>query len=131
MNQGNTELQAPDAVAVKWQEVREASEDRIDHAMVEAAYANPHLRALFPNISHGSLHFSRCIKFPWTDDVPALFPRHGGGFRVKRMNEPGGSDRHLVGDTETPEEAVDLIVAHLPPGCGPAIDGTAEDLNRP
>ncbi|MGW4125819.1 DUF6193 family natural product biosynthesis protein [Nocardia sp. NPDC004711] len=32
----------------------------------------------------------------------------------------------LVG--ETAAEAVALIASHLPAGCGPAIDGTAEDL---
>ncbi|WP_336050897.1 DUF6193 family natural product biosynthesis protein [Streptomyces sp. CA2R101] len=27
-------------------------------------------------------------------------------------------------------EAAALVVAHLPPGCGPAIDGTADELDR-
>lgn len=28
------------------------------------------------------------------------------------------------------EEAADLVVAHLPPNCGPAVPGTVEDLER-
>ncbi|MEV0371090.1 DUF6193 family natural product biosynthesis protein [Streptomyces sp. NPDC050636] len=131
MTQGEVERQESDAVAIKWQRVRAASDELIDHAMVEAAYANPRLRMLFPNISHGSLHFSRCIKFPWTNDVPSIYPRSGGGFRVVRMNEPVGSNHQLAGDADSAEDAAALVVAHLPPCCGPAIDGTADDLNQP
>lgn len=38
------------------------------------------------------------------------------------------SDGVTLGETETVEEAVKLIVANLPEGCGPAIIGTADDL---
>ncbi|MCX4638298.1 hypothetical protein HEP86_08180 [Streptomyces sp. RPA4-5] len=131
MTQGSTASQAPDDVASKWHTVRGASEGRLIHAAVEAAYAHPLLRALFPLISHGSLHFSRCTAFPWTNDVPSVYPRSGGGFRVVRMNEPVGSSRQMVGDADSAEEAVALVVAHLPPGCGPAVDGTADDLHQP
>ncbi|WP_328546331.1 DUF6193 family natural product biosynthesis protein [Streptomyces platensis] len=131
MTRGSPASQAPEAVAITWRKVRETSDELIDPAAVEAAYAHPLLRALFPLISHGSLHFSRCTAFPWTNDVPAVYPRSGGGFRVVRMNEPVGSSRQTVGDADSAEEAVALVVAHLPPGCGPAVDGTADDLHQP
>ncbi|SBV00106.1 hypothetical protein YW5DRAFT_01706 [Streptomyces sp. Ncost-T6T-1] len=38
------------------------------------------------------------------------------------------SDGTVLGEPETVEEAVALIVANLPEGCGPAIDGTADNL---
>ncbi|WP_406399846.1 DUF6193 family natural product biosynthesis protein [Streptomyces sp. NBC_00879] len=82
-----------------------------------------HRAGFFPIISHGSLHLSRCTQFPWTRDVPALYRRQGGGFTVIRL-----SDGVTLGETETVEEAVKLIVANLPEGCGPAIIGTADDL---
>ncbi|MFF8787830.1 DUF6193 family natural product biosynthesis protein [Streptomyces sp. NPDC015125] len=131
MTHGNIEPQASNVVAAKWQKARETSDELIDPVMVEGAYANAHLRALFPLISHGSLHFSRCTKFPWTNDVPSIYPASGGGFRVIRMNEPVGSSRQIVGEVDSAEEAAALVVAHFPPGCGPAIDGTADDLDRP
>ncbi|UPT43435.1 MULTISPECIES: DUF6193 family natural product biosynthesis protein [Streptomyces] len=34
----------------------------------------------------------------------------------------------VLGEPETVEEAVALIAANLPEGCGPAIDGSANDL---
>ncbi|MFE4449634.1 DUF6193 family natural product biosynthesis protein [Streptomyces sp. NPDC056796] len=38
------------------------------------------------------------------------------------------SDGALLREPGTVEEAVALIVANLPDGCGPAIDGTADVL---
>ena len=63
-----------EAVAFKWQLTRDAPDRLIDHDIVEAAYAAPALRALYPMISHGSLQFSRCTHYPFSNDVPSLFP---------------------------------------------------------
>ncbi|WP_343233741.1 DUF6193 family natural product biosynthesis protein [Streptomyces sp. CS131] len=38
------------------------------------------------------------------------------------------SDGTVLGEPDTVEEAVALIVANLPEGCGPAIDGAGHDL---
>lgn len=38
------------------------------------------------------------------------------------------SDGTVLGEPDTVEEAVALIVANFPEGCGPAIDGSVEDL---
>ncbi|MEU3910364.1 DUF6193 family natural product biosynthesis protein [Streptomyces sp. NPDC029721] len=38
---------------------------RGEPAVIEAAYAEPRLRALFPFPSHGALSFHRNTQFPW------------------------------------------------------------------
>ncbi|WP_326621299.1 DUF6193 family natural product biosynthesis protein [Streptomyces decoyicus] len=119
---------APEVVALKWRSVRALSAEMIDHDMVEAVYAQPRMRQFFPLVSHGSLQFSRCTEFPWTNDIPALFPSAGGGFVVIRMWEPNGSERQQVGWVKTLEEAAALIVAEIPAGWGPAVHGTADDV---
>ncbi|WP_455352651.1 DUF6193 family natural product biosynthesis protein [Streptomyces sp. SYSU K217416] len=130
MPQENRESSAHETVRARWNAVLGTDTELIDPALTAAAHEDPLLRQLLPLVSHGSLQFSRCVRFPLSNDVPALFPRIGGGFRVLRMWEPRGSDRHVVGEADSPTEAVALVVAHLPAGCGPAIDGTADDLNN-
>ncbi|MFD4593212.1 DUF6193 family natural product biosynthesis protein [Streptomyces rubiginosohelvolus] len=110
-------------VAAKWSGLFNLGDDLIDSAMLRAAYAEPRLRELFPTVSHGALYLSRCIRYPRPHDVGALFRRAGGGFMVIRQ-----SDGTVLGEPDTVEEAVALIVANLPEGCGPAIDGSVEDL---
>jgi hypothetical protein len=117
-----------DPVAAKWQVVREMDANLVDKALVEAAYANPALRALFPLVSHGSLQFSRCTRFPWSQDLPMIFPLFGRRFRVRRLHEPRGSGREEAGEADSAEEAVKLVASHLPAGCGPAVDGTPDVL---
>ncbi|MGC4985301.1 MULTISPECIES: DUF6193 family natural product biosynthesis protein [unclassified Streptomyces] len=111
-----------EAVAFKWQLTRDAPDRLIDHDIVEAAYAAPALRALYPMISHGSLGFSRCTHYPFSNDVPSLFPLGGGGWRVIGLVRQGGTPHQ---DAFTPEEAVEFVVAGLPEGCGPAVEGPA------
>ncbi|MFJ5227903.1 DUF6193 family natural product biosynthesis protein [Streptomyces sp. NPDC088400] len=114
---------AAEKVALEWQHVLDEDEGLVDPKMTRMAYARPELRELFPLVTHGSLHFSRCTQRPWTRDVPALYPRPAGGCTVIRL-----SDGVTLGETGTLEEAVALVVNNLPSGCGPAIDGTALDL---
>lgn len=115
-------------MAAKWQLVREMDESLINKDLVEAAYANPALRSLFPMVGHGSLQFSRCTHFPWSQDLPSIFPLGGKQFRVLRLHEPRGSGRERIGGAFTAEEAVETVAAHLPPGWGPAVDGTPDIL---
>lgn len=122
------EHEAADVVAAAWRRVLAMGEDLIDPETVRAMYAQPRLRVLFPLVSHGIVQFSRCTRFPWTADVPVLYKRVEGGFVVRRLREPNGSARQIVGHVDTMEEGIALIVANLPEGCGPAIDGTADDL---
>ncbi|MFD9221876.1 DUF6193 family natural product biosynthesis protein [Streptomyces sp. NPDC060064] len=123
MTQNDSASSAAETVAFEWQHVLAEDKQLVSPEFARIAFARPELRTLFPLITHGSLHFSRCTQRPWTRDVPALYPRAGGGFTVIRL-----SDGVTLGETETVEEAVELIVANLPEGCGPAIVGTANDL---
>ncbi|MET8741645.1 DUF6193 family natural product biosynthesis protein [Streptomyces sp. NPDC004728] len=116
-------MRAAEIVAAKWKAILDSGDELIDPTMPRAAYANPRLRELFPIVSHGALYLSRCIRPPRAHDVGALFRRGGGGFMVIRH-----SDGTVLGEPETVEEAINLIVANLPDACGPAIDGTADDL---
>lgn len=122
MTNEKSAAEAAEIVAAQWEIILGLSEKRVDPAIPRAAYAHPRLRELYPNVSHGALYLSRCTRFPWTEDVGALFPRRGG-YQVLRH-----SDGKVLGEPDTLEEAVDLIAATLPEGCGPAIIGTAADL---
>ncbi|MGV9311554.1 DUF6193 family natural product biosynthesis protein [Streptomyces sp. NPDC003691] len=109
-----------DTVEGQWELVLGMAGNLIGAEMPRTASTRPELRQLYPLVSHGALSFSRCIKGPWLT-VGTIYPR-GEGYWVR------GAERTTLGKPDTIEEAVDLIVAHLPPGTGPAIDGTADDV---
>ncbi|PXX56302.1 hypothetical protein DFR70_12043 [Nocardia tenerifensis] len=113
-----------DPVETKWKLYLQTQARHIDHDLIEAAYAQPRLRMLFPFTSHESLHLSRCTRFPFTHDLPGIFPLSDGTYRVISPN------RVHIGHTDTPQEAVSLLIDHLPSDCGPAIDATATELDR-
>lgn len=116
------------AVETMWTIYRQTTATHVDHDLIEAAYAEPQLRALFPFHSHRSLNFSRCTGFPYTHDVPVITPVDGK-YRVtwwKTRSPHGPAD---IGETENPHDAVALVLVHLPAGCGPAVAGTADDLD--
>ncbi|MEU1893135.1 DUF6193 family natural product biosynthesis protein [Streptomyces pristinaespiralis] len=114
---------AAETVAAEWRRVLSYGPDRIDPVVPRTAYTHPALRELFPMVSHGVLYLSRCTKYPWTHDVGTAFPQTAGGYRVRRQ-----SDNTFLGAVETVDEAYELIAANLPEGCGPAVDGTPDDL---
>ncbi|WP_328490770.1 DUF6193 family natural product biosynthesis protein [Streptomyces zaomyceticus] len=87
-----------------------------DPAVVEAAYAEPRLRVLFPFPSHGCLTFHRNSQFPWSNDLPFIT-----GSEPCKVYGPSYSS--VLGEGLTPKEAAALVVAHLPLDCGPAFDG--------
>lgn len=92
------------------------------HALLVAAYAQPALRRLTPITSHFNVWFSTTIKPSekrqvgyglWEGQVGyGLLPHDERLYGVRRR---GGE---LVARTETPEEAVALVVAGLPGGSG-------------
>jgi hypothetical protein len=90
---------------------------------VAAAAWRPELRRLFPFTSLNTFCFSRCTGYPFTRDIPHVTPLPSGGYQV------AGPDGRVLGRGNG-EEAAELVVRHLPPGCGPAVAGTAEDLAR-
>ncbi|MFE6554098.1 DUF6193 family natural product biosynthesis protein [Streptomyces sp. NPDC057746] len=115
------------AVETMWTIYRQTTVAHINHDLIEAAYAEPQLRALFPFPSHRSLNFSRCTGFPYTHDVPVITPVDGK-YRVtwwKNRPPHGPAD---IGETDNPRYAFALVLAHLPCTCGPAVAGTANDL---
>ncbi|WP_189887991.1 DUF6193 family natural product biosynthesis protein [Streptomyces xantholiticus] len=121
--QNNDSMEAAAMVASEWRAILEYDRDLIDPAMVRAAYAQPRLQELFPRVSHGILHLSRCTGFPSSHDIPLVYPLVKGGFQVS-----GTSDTGILGEVATLEEAFALVAVNLPEGCGPAIIGTANDL---
>lgn len=101
-----------------WRQLLECRPDARwgDPDVIEAAYAEPSLRQLFPFPSHGCLTFHRNTDFPWSNDLPFI----AGGTPYK-VYAAGYAE--LIGETATPQEAAALVVAHLPNDCGPAIEG--------
>ncbi len=90
---------------------------------VEAASQRRQLRQLFPHTSLNMFCFSRCTGYPFTRDTPFVRPLKDGRYEVATMSG-------TVLGRGTAEEAADLVVANLPPNCGPAVPGTAEKLAR-
>jgi hypothetical protein len=90
-------------------------------AFVAAASQRPQLRQLFPYTSLNNFCFSRCTGYPFTSDTPCVRSVKRGQYEV--VTRTG-----TVLGCGNAEEAADLVVANLPPGCGPAVPGTAEDL---
>ncbi|WP_426512669.1 DUF6193 family natural product biosynthesis protein [Dactylosporangium sp. McL0621] len=97
-------------------------------ALVEAAYAEPRLRQLYPFTTHVALRFSTRTR-PALDIVPVcLHAGRGPNFSVTRgfvADEDGP-----LATAATAEEAVALAVRHLPPGIGPATSGDPDALDR-
>jgi hypothetical protein len=105
--------------------------------LIEAAMKRPELRQLFPYTSLYSLCFSRTTGYPFTYDCPHASPIGGGRFLAYSSTytilEDDEGDReaiHGVIGEGTAEEVIDMLIADLPPGCGPAVSGTAKDLEK-
>ena len=90
---------------------------------VNAAAAAPPLRRLFPFTSLNRFCFSRCTGYPFTDDTPHVHPQSDGTYDVY------SSSNSLIGNGDA-STAVQLVIAHLPLNCGPAVRGTAETMNE-
>ncbi|GHA86906.1 MULTISPECIES: DUF6193 family natural product biosynthesis protein [Streptomyces] len=109
------------AVEAGWQTVRD--DGRVSPELLEAAYAEPLLRPLFPWTGMGELHFSRCTGGRWTWDIPYVLPVVGGTYWVS-----GPLRTETVGPAATPQEAIAMVIERLPPGCDRAFVGTPEEL---
>ncbi|MFC9440413.1 DUF6193 family natural product biosynthesis protein [Nocardia sp. NPDC057030] len=116
-----------DPVAARWAFLRTQRPD-LDHRLIEAAYAQPRLRMLFPATSVSTtLILSRCTRYPFSFDVPSVCSTGGKYYVLRGRYMPEGPKTIAVVDMA--EDAVALAVAHLPEGCGPAIIGTYQDLD--
>jgi hypothetical protein len=81
----------------------------------------PALRQLFPFTSVWTLCFSRCTVYPYSADCPSATPNGDTSYTVR---DAAGT---VIG-TGLVKEAVDMLVHSLPPGCGPAVKGSDDDL---
>jgi hypothetical protein len=108
-------------VEAGWQAVRE--DGRVSAELLEAAYAQPLLRQLFPWTGMGELHFSRCTEQRWTWDIPYIRPPANGTYLVS-----GPLRNETIGPAATAQDAVAMVVDRLPAGCGPAFVGSSDEL---
>jgi hypothetical protein len=104
-----------------WQAVRD--DGRVKPELVEAAYAEPRLRVLFPWTGMGELHFSRCTEGQSTWGIPYITPAAEGGYWV-----PGPLRTEWAGRVDTAEQAIGAVVERLLAGCGRAFVGTPDEL---
>ncbi|MCP9945290.1 DUF6193 family natural product biosynthesis protein [Streptomyces somaliensis] len=92
--------------------------------LVLVAYAEPLLRRLHPWTGMWELHFSRCTESRYTWDVPYIGILRDGRYRVEG---PKRTDPRIA-ETDNARAAVAVVVDRLPPHCGPAFIGDAEEL---
>ncbi|MBP5926556.1 hypothetical protein F3K32_41760 [Streptomyces sp. LBUM 1483] len=98
-----------EAGEVDWPEYR---------ALVEAAYAEPALRGLYPFRSHWTLRFSTSSR-PRLTGIPVCLDAH----RDSRYTLSAGFMGEILVDTIKVEDAVSAAVRHLPSGLGPVTSG--------
>ncbi len=106
------------AVEYEWALIRSLSPCLIDRELVTAAFSSPELRSLFPVVAHGSLQFRRRTISGPGSDIPSIFPMADSRWRVISLWDP----EIPVRTAGTAEEAVGLVVAGLPKGCGGAVE---------
>ncbi|GAB3172857.1 DUF6193 family natural product biosynthesis protein [Streptomyces incanus] len=92
--------------------------------LVRVAHAEPLLRRLYPWTGMWELHFSRCTEIRHTWDIPYIGTLRDGRYYVE------GPDRSSsrIAETGSARAAVTMVIDRLPPHCGPAFIGTAEEL---
>ncbi|MET8723833.1 DUF6193 family natural product biosynthesis protein [Streptomyces misionensis] len=92
--------------------------------LVMEAHAEPLLRQLYPWAGMWELHFSRCTEIRHTWDIPYI-----GTLRDRRYYIEGPSRTSpRIAETDSAQAAVMMVVDRLPPHCGPAFIGNAEEL---
>ncbi|MFF3764083.1 DUF6193 family natural product biosynthesis protein [Streptomyces sp. NPDC001922] len=106
----------------EWQSLRRAAGEmeqpghwrQAYRALIEAAHAEPALRALYPFTSHWALRFSTTTRPGLTDVGPCLTAGGDGTYGVGK-----GFIAPDLGRFATAQEAVALAVRRLPTGLGP------------
>jgi len=88
-------------------------------ALVEAAYGEPALRALYPFTSHWTLRFSTNTR-PGITDLGLFLNAHRGG-RYTLSNSL--FETEILGEAVTAVELASVAVRHLPPGFEPVASG--------
>ncbi|HKE55328.1 MAG TPA: DUF6193 family natural product biosynthesis protein [Pyrinomonadaceae bacterium] len=111
-------------VEMRWRQYLASVGERFPEltAFVSAAAAEPKLRQLFPFTSLNRFCFSRCTGYPFTHDTPEVVPLGSDEYEVISSSGESLGRSNAAG-------AVALAVAALPPDCGPAVPGTADQLS--
>ncbi|MEV0040556.1 DUF6193 family natural product biosynthesis protein [Streptomyces sp. NPDC050804] len=108
----------------EWQSMRqeaaelEAAWQETYHSLIEAAHAEPALRALYPFTSHWTLRFSTTTRPALTIVGPSLSANSDGTYGVGR-----GFISQEFSQFATAQEAVAVAVRRLPSGLGPTTLG--------
>ncbi|WKK26693.1 DUF6193 family natural product biosynthesis protein [Streptomyces olivoreticuli] len=92
--------------------------------MVRVAHAEPQLRQLYPWTGMWELHFSRCTELRPTWDIPYIGTLEDGRYYVEG---PSRSSPRIA-ETDSAQAALALVIERLPPHCGPAFVGRADEL---
>lgn len=95
-------------------------------ALVEAAYAEPALRGLYPFTSHWTLRFSTTTRPRLSVVGPCLLAHDVDRYTVS--TDFMGENR--LAQATTAQEAVAAAVRHLPSGLGPVTSGAVHAENR-
>ncbi|MCX4862591.1 DUF6193 family natural product biosynthesis protein [Streptomyces sp. NBC_00257] len=114
----------------EWQFMRTEAEERgrpTYQALIEAAYAEPALRRLYPFTSHWTLRFSTTTRPSLTLIGPCLLAADADqGYRVST----GFTGRGLLTEAATAQEAVAAAVRHLPDEPGSVTLGVIRDVEH-
>ncbi|MFH8574317.1 DUF6193 family natural product biosynthesis protein [Streptomyces sp. NPDC017993] len=92
--------------------------------LLQVAHAEPRLRQLYPWTGMWELHFSRCTEFRPTWNIPYIGTLGDGRYYVEGPSR--SSPRIAL--TDSAQVAVAIFVERLPPHCGPAFVGSADEL---
>lgn len=129
----------------QWQALYSRVKSEEHHAelvpLVELAMEVPVLRRLFPFTSLVWLCFSRCTGYPFSGDCPSACssrwipeetarptPKQRAALGRPRRYTVADSKGNFLGEGDT-AETIELLVQNLPANCGPAIQGTADNLS--
>ncbi|MER5562121.1 DUF6193 family natural product biosynthesis protein [Streptomyces sp. NPDC002506] len=106
----------------EWQHLRAEADEREwpeYRALVEAAFAEPMLRGLYPFTSHSTLRFSTTTR-PRLTVIPLCLDAHRGN----RFTLSASIMGEVLVDSTSAADAVSTAVRHLPDGLGPVTPGT-------
>lgn len=98
-----------------------------NYMLAQAVSQTPKLRQLRPYTSHDLFSFSRCLGYPFSSDCPSSQPIGEDQFQVYGASAPGEWHNNPIGIGNA-HEAARMLADALPPNCGPAVLGTADDL---
>ncbi|MEV0375946.1 DUF6193 family natural product biosynthesis protein [Streptomyces sp. NPDC050636] len=129
---GRFEVPDPDPVRLtesEWQSMRTEASERdwpAYHALIEAAYAEPALRRLYPFTSHWVLRFSTTTRPSLTITGPCILTDDLDRYTVSK----GITGAGVHAQATTAHEAVAAAVRQLPSGLGPVTFGAFHDENQ-